>query len=142
MCGAARMFLTPAGIHVAEKTMTCQWDKTWSPDTELPGSCDWVACLRPPLPPFSTNLQVTGWLGEPIPFGDEAHYVCRRGFQFEDDPAQVEVTYSCQDGTVKDQERGFVDVPKTESEWPRCVRGLCDNVTLCILQCVTPSSTV
>ena len=37
--------------------MSCQWDKSWSPNDALPGPCDWVACLKPPLPPASTHLR-------------------------------------------------------------------------------------
>ena len=50
-------------------------------------------------------------------------YVCKRGFQFEEDPAQEEQVYTCQDGTAPDTVRGFFDVPQDEEDWPRCVRG-------------------
>jgi hypothetical protein len=39
---------------------------------------------------------ITGWLGDPIPFGGVAMYVCARGMQFEKDPYQENVTYICQ----------------------------------------------
>ena len=85
--------------------------------------CDWVQCLKPPTPPASTNLRVTDWDSQPIPFGDPIRYVCKRGFQFEEDPAQEEQVYFCQDGTAPETVRGFFDVPQGEDEWPRCVRG-------------------
>ena len=103
--------------------MTCLWDKSWEPSHKLPGPCDWVQCLKPPTPPASTNLRVTDWDSQPIPFGDPIRYVCKRGFQFEEDPAQEEQVYSCQDGTAPETVRGFFDVPQEEDEWPRCVRG-------------------
>ena len=103
--------------------MTCLWDKSWDPDDKLPGPCDWVACLKPPLPPSFTNLRITDWNEKPIAFGNSAHYVCDRGFSFEEDPAQEEQTYTCQDGTAPDTTRGFFDVPTDEEDWPRCVRG-------------------
>ena len=114
--------------------MTCLWDKSWEPDYRLPGPCDWVACLKPPLPPASTNLRVTDWDGKPIAFGDIVRYVCQRGYSFEEDPAQLEQTYTCQDGTAPDTNRGFFDVPVEEDEWPRCVRGKMNN-KLDLLQC-------
>ena len=58
--------------------------------------CDWVACLRPPEPPQGKNLRLTGWFGETVPFDGEARYVCERGMQFEEDPAQEDVIYTCQ----------------------------------------------
>ena len=121
-CGSARKFKTSDG-HVQDYSMTCLWDKSWEPDYRLPGPCDWVACLKPPLPPASTNLRVTDWDGKPIAFGDIVRYVCQRGYSFEEDPAQLEQTYTCQDGTAPDTNRGFFDVPVEEDEWPRCVRG-------------------
>ena len=58
--------------------------------------CDWVACLRPPIPPAETNLQITNWFGAPVPFNGNATYVCARGMLFENDPAQESVVYTCQ----------------------------------------------
>ena len=58
--------------------------------------CDWVACLRPPLPPAETNLVITDWFGAPVPFNGNATYVCARGMLFENDPAQESVVYTCQ----------------------------------------------
>ena len=42
---------------------------------------------------------------------------------FEEDPEQLEVTFSCQDGSDKQFSRGFFNVPQDETEWPRCLRG-------------------
>ena len=113
----------------------------WSPGTEL-GSCDWVACLQPPLPPPSSHLQVSGWSGTPIPFGQTVQFVCQRGYHFkvdrepyivvnsglfqsQDDYHQTHVTFTCQDGLAEGMEdlRGFFDVPSSEEEWPRCLLG-------------------
>ena len=58
--------------------------------------CDWVQCLRPPIPPKSANLEITDWFGEPLAFGEKARYVCMRGMYFEDDSAQEDVKYTCQ----------------------------------------------
>ena len=82
-CGWAREFVE-GGV---EQSMTCQWNKTWTPTHEL-AECDWVACLKPPTPPRSTNLRVTDWDGLPIKFGDKVHFVCDRGTLFEEDPTQ------------------------------------------------------
>ena len=120
-CGWARLFQTEGG-PVEEMSMTCQWDKTWSPGPDL-DQCDWVACLKPPSPPAFTNLRVTDWDGLPIKFGDDVHFVCSRGTQFEEDPAQEEVTYSCQDGSAPGTSKGFFDVPEKEDDWPRCLQG-------------------
>ena len=72
---------------------------------------------------LTTSLRVTDWDGKPIAFGDIVRYVCQRGYSFEEDPAQLEQTYTCQDGTAPDTNRGFFDVPVEEDEWPRCLRG-------------------
>ena len=125
-CGSARKFKTGDG-HLQDFSMTCLWDKSWEPDYRLPGPCDWVACLKPPLPPVSTNLRVTDWDGTPIAFGASIRYVCKRGYSFEEDPAQLEEAYTCQDGTAPDTKRGFFDVPIEEDEWPRCLRGEIKN---------------
>ena len=124
-CGSAREFFYEDGTQAKTQSMTCQWDRTWTPTAEL-GECDWVACLKPPLPPASTHLRNTDWFGEPIPFGDQIRYVCERGYQFEDDPSQIDVLYTCQDGTDEEHKdkRGFFDVPGSEEEWPRCVLGI------------------
>ena len=123
-CGSAREFFYDNGTQAETQSMTCQWDKTWTPTTEL-GTCDWVACLKPPLPPLSRNLVVSDWFGDPIAFGDQIRFVCRKGYYFEEDPSQIDVKYTCQDGTNPDHKdkRGFFDVPENEDEWPRCMLG-------------------
>lgn len=102
--------------------MTCQWDRSWTPTTDL-GTCDWVACLRPPLPPASTNLRVTHWFGDPIPFGEDIMFVCERGYYFEEDYNQHGVNYTCQDGLNVGLEhlKGFFNIPEKEEDWPRCL---------------------
>ena len=50
--------------------------------------------------------------------------MCERGLMFEDDPAQEEQTYACQDGTVSGTKKGFFDVPEEEEDWPRCLQGM------------------
>lgn len=120
-CGSARRFIV-SSEPVEEQSMSCQWDKTWSP-THVLEDCDWVACLKPPTPPASTGLRVTDWDGAPIPYGELIHFVCKRGLQFEEDPTQEEVTYTCQDGTDKDIKKGFFDIPELEEDWPRCLQG-------------------
>jgi hypothetical protein len=44
--------------------------------------------------------------------------------KFEEDLDQLEVTYSCQDGSDTQFIKGFFNIPKAEKEWPRCLRGL------------------
>ena len=104
--------------------MSCQWDKTWSPTSVLE-QCDWVACLKPPTPPKSTNLRVSDWFGATIAFGEQVRFVCERGYFFEEDSSQLDVKYTCQDGKAKgfEDKRGFFDVPELETDWPRCVLG-------------------
>ena len=123
-CGSAREFFYEDESQSVTQSMTCQWDKTWTPTTEL-GTCDWVACLKPPTPPASTNLRVTDWFGDPIPFGDEISFVCRKGYKFEEDPSQVDVRYTCQDGSNPEHKdkKGFFDVPEIEEDWPKCLLG-------------------
>ena len=101
--------------------MTCNWDKTWSPGTEiLP--CDWVACLEPPHPPEYANLLVTDWFGDPIQFGDKVTFVCERGMKFEDEPEKKYEEYQCQNGSLPGTERGYFKIPE-DDKWPRCVKG-------------------
>ena len=96
--------------------MTCLWNKEWTPTHKL-DKCEWVACLRPPTPPKDRNLRSTDWDGNPIEFGDTTKFVCERGMMFEDDPAQENVEYVC-------QEDGFFNIPKRDEDWPRCLRGI------------------
>ena len=42
---------------------------------------------------------------------------------FEEDPAQEEQTYSCQDGSVPGISKGFFDIPVKKKDWPRCLIG-------------------
>ena len=115
-CGSAREFKDKDGNMFDSQYMTCLWDKSWSP-THILEECVWVACLKPPAPPNSTNLRITDWDKNPIEFGGDAVYVCERGMYFEDDPAQLNVIYQC-------QEDGFFNVPKEEELWPRCLKGV------------------
>ena len=120
-CGAAREFLDKTGEHKDSISMTCNWNKTWSPvDDLLP--CDWVACLDPPVPPQYANLRVTNWFGDPIQFGEKVRFVCERGMKFDADPETEYVEYQCQNGSLPATERGYFKIPK-EDEWPRCVKG-------------------
>ena len=51
----------------------------------------------------------------------EIRFVCERGHYFEEDPKQVDVKFTCQDGAKAGSQRGFFDVPETEEKWPRCL---------------------
>ena len=118
------MFLDQHGNHSESQSMTCKWDMNWTDSLEGL-ECDWVACLKPAAPPLSTNLRVSDWDGQPIPFGEKARYVCHRGTEFEDDPFQESVEYICQDTTEKRvSTRGFFNVPDKEEAWPRCLTGI------------------
>ena len=121
-CGSGREFKISDSEHSPTLSMTCQWDKTWTPSSSI-DECDWVSCLKPPLPPPSRNLRVSDWDGETIPFGEQIRFVCKRGHKFEEDPEQVDVKYTCQDGSNNEykDKRGFFDVPEKEEDWPRCV---------------------
>ena len=120
-CGSARKFVQPDREHLDSISMTCQWNKTWSPDHEiLP--CDWVACLEPPTPPEYSNLRFTDWSGDPIPFGESVRFVCERGMKFEDDPELQYVEYQCQNSSKHGAERGYFKIPDHD-QWPRCVEG-------------------
>ena len=113
----------------------CNWaNKSWTPSVEL-GTCDWVACLKPTKPPASTHLRVNDWFGDTIPFGEQIKFVCERGYNFEDDPSQLDQAYTCQDGTTAGYEdlRGFFDVPAEEADWPRCLLGR-NNPPICIIK--------
>ena len=129
-CGTGREFKLPDESHTPTESMTCQWDKTWTPTSTI-NTCDWVACLKPPIPPASTNLRITDWFGDTIPFGQQIRFVCERGYFFEVDPTQIDVKYTCQDGS-KDEykdKRGFFDVPEKEEDWPRCLLGMMYVIT-------------
>ena len=123
-CGSGREFKISDSEHSPSQSITCQWDKTWTPSSTI-AECDWVSCLKPPVPPPSRNLRVSDWNGETIPFGEQIRFVCKRGYKFEVDPEQADVKYTCQDGSNKDfkDKRGFFDVPELETDWPRCVLG-------------------
>ena len=120
-CGSAREFHYADGSHSPSQSMTCQWNRVWTPTATL-GTCDWVACLSPPLPPSSTNLEITHWFGDPIPFGEDVMYVCKNGYHFEEDYHQVGVNYTCQDGLNVGLEhlKGFINTPGKEEDWPKC----------------------
>ena len=121
-CGSARLFKDHTGDLHERQNMTCQWDRTWTDTTQLM-FCDWVQCLKPPTPPKSAHLRVNYWDEQPIEFGDSVEFVCQRGFQFEDDPSQESVSYTCQGTTDEKLTRGFFDSPLLEDEWPRCLEG-------------------
>ena len=74
---------------------------------------------------FPTGFSLTDWFGYPIPFGEQVRFVCQRGYFFEEDPSQIDVTYTCQDGSNEEYKdmKGFFDIPKMEEDWPRCLLG-------------------
>ena len=114
--------MTKRGDHIDSLSMTCNWDKSWSPGSEIL-DCDWVACLEPPQPPGYANMRVTNWFGDPIPFGENAMFVCERGMKFEDEPNKEYEEYQCQNGSLPGSLRGYFIVPK-EDMWPRCITGM------------------
>ena len=61
-CGLAKRFNSSTGEMYKRKTMTCQWSKNWTPDTDL-DPCVWIACPFVPEPPASTKLQIHNWDG-------------------------------------------------------------------------------
>ena len=52
-----------------------------------------------------------------------SRYACKRGLQFEEDPALEMVVYECQDGTQQYTKRGFFNTPPEPDKWPRCLEG-------------------
>ena len=120
-CGSARKFLSVNGVHLDFMSLTCNWNKSWSPAPEI-HQCDWVACLEPPHPPAYANLRVTDWFGDPIDFGEKVKFVCERGMMFEDDPDIEFVEYQCKNGTLPGIERGYFKIPEAD-KWPRCTSG-------------------
>ena len=119
-CGSAREFFNPDGTQSQEQSMTCQWNRTWMPTNRL-GTCEWVACLQPPKAPTSSNLRVTHWFGQPIPFGEQVKFVCSPGYYFEEDYHQSHVSFTCQDGSNPGFDAGYFDSPEYDVDWPRCV---------------------
>ena len=122
VCGSARKFIAPDGRQLDDHNLTCKWDRTWTGATLL-FPCDWVQCLRPTSPPPSVNLEINYWDGKPVEFGDRAQYVCKRGYQFENDPYQENVEYTCYGEKTDDVRKGFFDTPIREEDWPKCVEG-------------------
>ena len=43
-CGTARRFLLTNGDHETSQSMSCQWDKSWTPSPSL-DPCDWVSSI-------------------------------------------------------------------------------------------------
>ena len=109
-------------IKFDKMTMTCDWNKHWTPIRDLL-PCDWVACLKPPNPPSWSSLGITGWFGEHVLFGHTIKYVCDRNMFFEDDKTLEFVEYTSQDCSNPDTTRGFFDVP-AEDDWPICTDGI------------------
>lgn len=46
-CGLGRMFESYEGDLYDEMWIQCNWNKSWTPTTEL-DSCKWVQCINPP----------------------------------------------------------------------------------------------
>ena len=47
-CGLGRMFESYEGDLYDEMWIQCNWNKTWTPTTEL-DTCKWVQCINPPM---------------------------------------------------------------------------------------------
>ena len=74
-CGLARRFENPeTNLLYDERSIVCNWNKTWTLHNEL-DSCEWVACIDPPSPPAFTNLEVE-WDGAPVNFTSNIPYTC------------------------------------------------------------------
>ena len=74
-CGLARRFLdSESDLLYDKRSMTCNWNKTWTPSPEL-DSCEWVACIHPPEAPPFANL-VVEWDGLPVNFTHNVSYSC------------------------------------------------------------------
>ena len=95
-CGLARRFNNlETGLLYDERSITCNWNKTWTPYNEL-DSCEWVACINPPKPPSFTHLQAD-WDGVPVNFTSNIAYSCNsddvsRYFEWDRDMESYNVT--------------------------------------------------
>ena len=110
-CGLARRFYDPElGQEYDERTMTCNWNNTWTRH-EVLDSCVWTQCLYPPDPPPGTRL-VSTWSGDPVDFYGNVSYVCEEEeLYFEWEREMEEFNVTCLPG-------GLWDGP---TEWPVCV---------------------
>ena len=101
-CGLARRFKEPeSNLLYDTRSIVCNWNKTWTPYTEI-DPCIWVACINPPDPPFFTNL-VVEWDGVPINFTNNISYTCDSDFiphYFESDRDLQEYNISCLGGRI------------------------------------------
>ena len=96
-CGLARRFLdAETELLYDRKSITCNWNKTWTPSSEL-DSCVWVACINPPEPPSETNLEVE-WDGVPVNFTYNVSYSCSSDnlpTYFEEDEEMPQYNLTC-----------------------------------------------
>ena len=89
---------------------TCQWDRTWAPETP-PDDCEWVACIDPPLPE-GHNLKNDFDGVHPYEFYTNATYTCEKeGYFFEQDRNMESFQVQCWGG-------GRWREP---NPWPKCV---------------------
>ena len=92
-CGLARRFEDPdSKLLYDTRSIMCNWNKTWSPHTEL-DSCVWVACINPPTAP-SPNL-ISNWDGIPVNFTHNVSYTCDIGHYFESNMVLPEFNLTC-----------------------------------------------
>ena len=117
--------MTASGDQINSLSMTCNWDKSWTPGHEIL-DCDWVACVQPPQPPGYANMRVNNWFGDPIQFGEKVMFVCERGMKFENEPSKEYEEYQCQNGSLPGSQRGYFIVPEKDM-WPRCITGRYDT---------------
>ena len=74
-CGLARRFKdVESDILYDERSIICNWNKTWTPSPDL-DPCVWVACINPPSPPSLANIEVE-WDGAPVNFTHNVSYSC------------------------------------------------------------------
>ncbi|XP_059083342.1 sushi, von Willebrand factor type A, EGF and pentraxin domain-containing protein 1-like [Tigriopus californicus] len=118
-CGPSRKFRNSDGNLYNSWTITCQWNKSWTPGTTL-DTCTWFQCLSPPVPPKDANLKLMNTSTVPTEFNDKVFYECNQGHWFEQDRSQTNFSLTCQtDGSFK--------VP-LNNDWPKCVTTVfCSN---------------
>lgn len=116
-CGLGRKFLNPdLNIKYSQKNLTCNWNKTWTPENAL-DTCIWVACVNPPNPPKDSYLKLK-WDGMPVNFSSSVKYYCDSDDKqryLEHDRNALEYNLTCTND-------GSWAVPEV---WPRCL----DTVT-------------
>ena len=126
-CGLARRFLDPEREQLYDnRSIICNWNKTWTPNPEL-DPCVWVACINPPAAPPFTNLEVE-WDGVPLNFTHNISYSCSSETFFEMDRDLQDYNITCLGTTFFASILLFFVLDDgswaTPDVWPECVANI------------------